>query len=130
MHEVFPTATNNVVDPPKLSGSVALRFRVVVKPLCPIVLLFCSSSSHSVAEGHSSCTSSWRMPSLHWRFLHLSVPSWKVVGSRFVDVFQLGVRSLNVSVSLLVLCFVVELAYCLVSRYLGGLLVITSNLYH
>ena len=59
-----------------------------------------------------------------------SLRSWKVVGLRFVDVLELGVRSSNVSISLSVLCFVVALAVadCILSRYLGGLLVITSNL--
>ena len=52
----------------------------------------------------------------------------KVVSLRFVDVLELGVRSLNVSVSLSVPCLVVALSDCILSRYLGGLLVITRNL--
>ena len=55
-------------------------------------------------------------------------PSWKVVGLRFVDMLELGVSSSNVSIFLSVWCLV-ALADCILSRYLGGLLVITSNLY-
>ena len=62
--------------------------------------------------------------------------------SRSVDVLELGVRSSNVSISLSVLCLVVALSDCVISRYychtkepptiiscyVGGLLVRTPNL--
>ena len=41
---------------------------------------------------------------------------------------ELGVRSLNVSISSSVLCLVVALSDRILSCYLGGLLVLTSNL--
>ena len=101
-------------EPPKLGG--LLRRRVVVRPVCPIVLLVSSSSSkiwHSLLP--------WRVARalLRCAFLPLLVlsepePS-KLKGCWFVrlgEVLELGVRSPNVSVLLVSLVpFLPQLCY-------------------
>ena len=65
-----------------------MRRRVVVRPVCPIVVIFSSSPSSIRHSLLPRCVA----------HALLSLPSWKVVGLRLGEVLELGVRSPTVSV--------------------------------
>ena len=110
-----------------------LAFRVAaVRPVSPMVLLVSSSSSRNLRHSllpRDKARAHLRGASLPLIGTFRTGASWKVVGLRFDDVLELGVRSSNVSlITLPVLRLLVALSDCILSRYLGGLFVITSNL--